>query len=115
MTSLGFWQRLGIVLTVLVTFLLPTMHWWDVARTSDEKLSQFRDECLERYPAERGAFLEERAVCNDAFLNRYKPNYVDNMKEGIPVVFVFCLMIWAIVYAIYFTVRWVLAGRKTGV
>jgi hypothetical protein len=114
MKYLGVWQRLGIVLTLLATVLLPTLKWWDVATTSEANMSQFRDECLDRYPAERGAFLEQRAVCNDAYLNRYKPDYIEYMKGGIPFAFGFCLAIWALAYVIYFTTRWVLAGRNRG-
>lgn len=114
MKYLGLWQRLGIVLTLLATVLLPTLVWWDVMTTTETNMSNYRDLCLKSYPAEQGAFLEERAACNDAYINRSEPDYIEYLKAGIPIALAFCLVIWILAYAIYFVARWVLAGRRTG-
>ena len=113
MKYLGVWQRLGVVLTVLATVLQPTLVWLDDVETFETASRQFYDGCLENYPAEQGAFLKERKVCLDAYLNRSVPDYVEYMKEGIPFAFAFCLVIWLLAYATYFVARWVLAGGRS--
>ena len=113
MARLNAWQRLGLVASLIVILIAPALAWLEVSMDRAAYADRGFNSCMD-HVYEPGSIITAQ-FCTENWLGKPNPDFWPLYMQGALVALAVVIIVWILVYAITYTVRWILAGRKNNV
>lgn len=111
---LGMWNRLALVLTVLAALIVPAVIAIDISNSLYESQQAWYDLCMSYLKGKEleASYLAESDKCRADLLKPLGTSVWDDYWINAFWTVVACAIIYAFVWAVVATIRWIWAGRK---
>jgi hypothetical protein len=100
--KLGLWSRLGISLTALWVLFFSVMCYLSLSAAKAEQIRLANLICDGKEPSCRQQYTDWVVMSDPALVG-----------VSIAIAFLIAALFWAGIGAVYITIKWIIAGRKT--